>query len=438
VFVDGDHASISIRLAIKLSGLSDVSFVEPDAAVRNSESFKSATPKGELPALLGGNAVGLLEVAKVVIPGHILFGNSEAQQKEVIRWLKLLSTDLVPQSKVKDNKWIGKLHKLNKDLTLNVFFIGNQLTLADLGLFPLFHEALKGWSDEERLLHANLTRWIDFIQHFDGIEGIVPIVPINKRLALEEIVPLAVKKQVEPRNDQPAVKETKNTQIDGKQVDKVDSKDQQGKPESPASTNGTKREETVGKEIKEKPGKEIKEKEVKTPKAAKQVERPVDISRLDIRVGKILDVKRHETAENLYVEQIDLGDSKTRTVVSGLVNFVPIGEMQNRIVVCVCNLKPAKIRGVSSEAMVLAASNEDHTKVELLDPPHGCKVGERVMFDGFPGDPDPQLNPKHKVWETVQSDFATTGDCIATWKGIPFKTSTGVLKVKSISKGTIK
>jgi len=316
---------------------------------------------------------------------------------------------------------------------------------VDLGLFPLFHEALKGWGDEERSLLANLTRWIDFIQHLDGIEGTISIVPINKRLVLEENVPLIIKKQVESQNDQPSVKETKtdqpaketktdqpvvketkNAQRDGKQED---TKDQQEKLESPASSKATKREE--------KTGKETKDKEVKTAKA-KQVERPVDISRLDIRVGKIIDVKRHETAENLYVEQIDLGDPKTRTVVSGLVNFVPIGEMQNRIVVCVCNLKPAKIRGVTSEAMVLAASNEDHSRVELLDPPHGCKVGERVIFDGFPGDPDSQLNPKHKIWETVQSDFATTADCIATWKGIPFKTSTGVLKVKSISKGTIK
>ena len=44
------------------------------------------------------------------------------------------------------------------------------------------------------------------------------------------------------------------------------------------------------------------------------------------------------------------------------------------MVVVVCNLKPAKMRGIVSEAMVLAASNDDHTAVELLVPPAGTPV----------------------------------------------------------------
>lgn len=39
-------------------------------------------------------------------------------------------------------------------------------------------------------------------------------------------------------------------------------------------------------------------------------------------------------------------------------------------------------------AMVLAASNEDHTQVELVDPPAGAKIGERVTFAGYSGDPE--------------------------------------------------
>jgi methionyl-tRNA synthetase len=41
--------------------------------------------------------------------------------------------------------------------------------------------------------------------------------------------------------------------------------------------------------------------------------------------------------------------------------------------------------------MVLAASNEDHTKVELVDPSEGSKIGERVVVEGFPGDPEKVL-----------------------------------------------
>lgn len=75
---------------------------------------------------------------------------------------------------------------------------------------------------------------------------------------------------------------------------------------------------------------------------------------------------------------------------------------QDRMVVLLCNLKPSKLRGVLSEAMVFAASNSDHTQVELVDPPTGTKIGEKVTFDGFQGEPDTGLHPKHKVWEAVQ------------------------------------
>ena len=48
-----------------------------------------------------------------------------------------------------------------------------------------------------------------------------------------------------------------------------------------------------------------------------------------------------------------------------------ITALQNRRAVLLCNLKPAKMKGIESQAMVLAASDADHTKVELLMPPEG-------------------------------------------------------------------
>lgn len=78
--------------------------------------------------------------------------------------------------------------------------------------------------------------------------------------------------------------------------------------------------------------------------------------RLDIRVGRVVDVSKHPDADTLYVEKIDLGESEPRTVVSGLAKFVPIEEMQGRLVTVLCNLKPAKMRGVESKGMVLCTS----------------------------------------------------------------------------------
>lgn len=58
--------------------------------------------------------------------------------------------------------------------------------------------------------------------------------------------------------------------------------------------------------------------------------------------------------------------------------------MQNRMVILLCNLKPAKMRGVVSQAMVMCASSPE--KVEILAPPHGSVPGDRVTFDAFPGE----------------------------------------------------
>ncbi|VFQ99298.1 unnamed protein product [Cuscuta campestris] len=164
----------------------------------------------------------------------------------------------------------------------------------------------------------------------------------------------------------------------------------------------------------------------------------VSISRLDIRVGLIKKAQKHPNADTLYVEEIDVGEAQPRTVVSGLVNCIPLEEMQNRKVCVLCNLKPATMRGIKSQAMLLTASGHDDTKVELVEPPEGAGVGERVTFLGFQGKPDDMLNPKKKIWETLQVDLHTNSDFVACYKDIPFTTSAGVCKVSSISHGSIR
>ena len=62
------------------------------------------------------------------------------------------------------------------------------------------------------------------------------------------------------------------------------------------------------------------------PKDAAEEE--ISISRLDIRVGLITKAQKHPDADSLYVEEIDVGEGSTRTVVSGLVKFIPLEEMQ--------------------------------------------------------------------------------------------------------------
>ncbi|KPP61474.1 hypothetical protein Z043_120425 [Scleropages formosus] len=104
-------------------------------------------------------------------------------------------------------------------------------------------------------------------------------------------------------------------------------------------------------------------------------------------------------------------------------------QMQNRMAVLLCNLKPAKMRGVVSQAMVMCASTPD--KVEILDPPPGAAPGDRVTVQGFPGEPDKELNPKKKVWEQVQPDLRTNDQRVATYKGVAFEVAgKGVCKAQ--------
>lgn len=65
---------------------------------------------------------------------------------------------------------------------------------------------------------------------------------------------------------------------------------------------------------------------------------------------------QHPDADSLYVEKIDVGEPEPRTVVSGLVQFVPREQLQDRLVVLLCNMKPKAMRGVESKGMVLCAS----------------------------------------------------------------------------------
>ncbi|KJE88739.1 small inducible cytokine subfamily E [Capsaspora owczarzaki ATCC 30864] len=162
------------------------------------------------------------------------------------------------------------------------------------------------------------------------------------------------------------------------------------------------------------------------------------VHQLDFRVGRIVSAKKHPDADSLYVEEVDLNEGgKLRTVVSGLVKFVPIEQMQNRLAVLLCNLKPAKMRGVLSEAMVMCASTPD--KVEILDPPAGAVPGDRIVFAGHEGKPDEQLNPKKKTWETLAPMFKTNDQRVATFNGVPFSVDgKGVVSAPTLANVQVK
>ncbi|XP_071112509.1 tyrosine--tRNA ligase, cytoplasmic-like [Haliotis cracherodii] len=180
----------------------------------------------------------------------------------------------------------------------------------------------------------------------------------------------------------------------------------------------------------------------KAPKggAASQQTEEIIPSRLDLRVGRITEVCKHPDADSLYMEKVDLGEEgSTRTVISGLAGLYPMEDLKDRLGVFLCNLKPQKMRGIESQAMLMCASVDDPRAVEPLDPPEGSAPGDRVFVEGYEkGTPDEELKPKKKVWEKLQPDFLTSGSSVAEWQGSPLMTKLGTVTCKSLKSSPIK
>lgn len=91
-----------------------------------------------------------------------------------------------------------------------------------------------------------------------------------------------------------------------------------------------------------------------------------DVDKVKLKVAQILSVEKVPDAKKLYKLQLDLGYEK-RTVVSGLVPYYKEEELVGKKVVLVSNLKPAKLRGIESNGMILAAGDNDTVKVLFVD-----------------------------------------------------------------------
>ncbi len=92
-----------------------------------------------------------------------------------------------------------------------------------------------------------------------------------------------------------------------------------------------------------------------------------DWQKIDLRVGLIKEVEEIEGKDKLYKMTVDFGEEK-RTVVAGLKQFYSIDELKGKKSVFVYNLEPVKLAGIESQAMILAAkNNEDKYKINFVD-----------------------------------------------------------------------
>ena len=100
-----------------------------------------------------------------------------------------------------------------------------------------------------------------------------------------------------------------------------------------------------------------------------------DFLKLDIRVAKVLNAERVEGSEKLLKLAVSLGDEE-RTIVAGIAKYYTPEELVGKKIVIIANLKPRKIFGITSQGMLLAAS--DGENLAVLVPDRDVKEGAKI------------------------------------------------------------
>lgn len=98
-----------------------------------------------------------------------------------------------------------------------------------------------------------------------------------------------------------------------------------------------------------------------------------DFFKTDLRVAEILTAENVKKSKKLIKMTVSLG-SEERTVVSGIAQYYKPEDLVGKHVIFVANLKPAKLMGIESQGMVLAASKDGELVVPFVDMPAGSRV----------------------------------------------------------------
>ena len=138
-------------------------------------------------------------------------------------------------------------------------------------------------------------------------------------------------------------------------------------------------------------------------------EKKLDFEALDLRVGWIKEVKEHPNADKLWVIKVDLGEEE-RQLVAGLRKEYSSEELEGKNIVVVSNLKPAKLRGIESQGMLLAGEGkaqadigEDDAKTEVGLITSEAEPGTRVCLKGK--EKDKQSSPQTITIDELFDNF---------------------------------
>ncbi len=147
--------------------------------------------------------------------------------------------------------------------------------------------------------------------------------------------------------------------------------------------------------------------------------------KITLIVAKITAIRRHPEADKLYIETIDCG-TETRQIVSGLVPHYREDELLGKHIVLAANLKPAKLRGVVSAGMLLAA-NDGAGKVEVLDAGTAAPgTAVKLAGDHDQAEPVPEtidIDTFFSVPIRARGGVVMVGDTPLECAGIPLRTT---------------
>ena len=316
---------------------------------------------------------------------------------------------------VKDLKYDVKqlLPELNENLKFSTFINDRySISICDLYCFALIISEFNKEKDEIKLQFSNVSRWANYIENLYGISNVCKKVGLWFNLPFVPLF-LDFTKYGEKKKEEKK-KEKKEEEKEDKKEDKKEEKKEEKKDE----------------------GDKKKEKKEKNKKNEKKDDLH-PMSKVDIRVGKVINIEPNPEGDKLYNEEIDIGNGEIRKIASGLRGRVDINDLKDSLVIVILNLKKRNLKGWPSHGMILCTSDKEG-KVEPLRPPEGSQIGDLVYIGNLPREP---ATDKHCPWETVAKNLCVNSKKEATYKDdkdeFIWHTDKGNIVSPTINEGTI-
>ena len=103
-----------------------------------------------------------------------------------------------------------------------------------------------------------------------------------------------------------------------------------------------------------------------------------DFSKLDFRVGKVLEAVKVEGSDKMIRLEVDFGELGQRTIFTAIRKWYEAGELIGKLYVFIFNLEPRPMFGEKSEGMIIAAKTDNGEECVLLAPDKKIAPGSSV------------------------------------------------------------